>query len=511
MELCLLTGSICEGEGDCWRSTLQNHEQAEKPGAPGPRRVRGRGSDRWGLEGLTAREREQVRGDSALVVTEALKQVGLWHLADEHREGPEPVAFLLESPQDPASYMGEGTEEGHEHPSFFEWPLLKRMAQEYGMSMVSFDQGRTGHCRRKPTSLSRSWARWSDGLVKAIGLALNLRFGGRAHAGLAKMDVEEWKRHINQEHVPYRRDCRDCVEAMGFSSPHRRSKNASSAFVMAVDIMGPFEQGRDLGLNQWCKYVMVATIPVPIVKDLAGAPEEPLDHEAEVKDAVDIEEEKEEVELASEEQVAELNMKAALERAQEEVPLQNLTIAEPMQSRAVEDIVQALSKIHAHYSMLGVRPCRLHSDREKSFLTKAVARWVQAREMVHTMTSGDDGQSNGRVEAELLQLKRRMRLLLHTSKVEASLWPCALRHAATQRLRLQLQRLGVGSKPMVNFGSMVMAKSKRWHHQTGQLTNPFKRVQVLGPSPGRKHWFLQCFCKLSRLDVFARKRKKPRK
>ena len=189
------------------------------------------------------------------------------------------------------------------------------------------------------------------------------------------------------------------------------------------------------------------------------------------------------MELATEEQVGELNMKAALERAQEEVPLQNLTIAEPMQSRAVEDIVQALSKVHAHYRMLGVRPCRLHSDREKSFLTKAVAWWVQAREMVHTMTSGDDSQSNGRVEAELLQLKRRMRLLLHTSKVEASLWPCALRHAATQRLRLQLQRLGVGSKPMVNFGSMVMAKSKRWHHKTGELTNPFKRVQVLGPSP----------------------------
>ena len=103
------------------------------------------------------------------------------------------------------------------------------------MSLVSFDQGRTGHSRRKPTSLltnlrhledldglrgggsadpvegglqermkaSRSWARWSSGLVKAIGLALNLRFGGRAHIGLAKMDVDEWKRHINQEHVPY--------------------------------------------------------------------------------------------------------------------------------------------------------------------------------------------------------------------------------------------------------------------------------------------------------------------
>ena len=96
-------------------------------GPPGPRRVRGRGADRWGLEGLTAREREQVRGDSALVV----KQVGLWHLAEEHREGSDPVAFLLESPQDPASYVGDGVETGHDHPSFFEWPLLRRMVTRW--------------------------------------------------------------------------------------------------------------------------------------------------------------------------------------------------------------------------------------------------------------------------------------------------------------------------------------------------------------------------------------------
>ena len=309
------------------------------------------------------------------------------------------------------------------------------------MSLVSFDQGRTGHSRRKPTSLltnlhhledldglrgggsadpvegglqermkaPRSWARWSNGLVKAIGLALNLRFGGRAHIGLAKMDVEEWKRHIKQEHVPYRRDCRDCVEAMGFSSPHRRSRNASSAFVMAVDIMGPFEQGRDLGLNQRCKYVMVATIPAPIVKDLDGAPEEPLDHEAEVKDVVEIEEEKEDVELATEEQVAELSRAG-------ESPGRGSS-SEPHDCRA-----NAISSGGGHRAgtLQGSRPLQDVGGAAMSaalgqgevFLTKAVARWVQAREMVHAMTSGDDSQSNGRVEAELLQLKRRMRLLL---------------------------------------------------------------------------------------------------
>ena len=104
-------------------------------GPPAPRRVRGRGSDRWGLEGLTAREREQVRGDSALVV----QQVGLWHLR---------MNIVKEH-----FFWNLRTEAGQEHPSFFEWPLLKRMVEEYGMSMASFDQGRTGHSRRKPTSL----------------------------------------------------------------------------------------------------------------------------------------------------------------------------------------------------------------------------------------------------------------------------------------------------------------------------------------------------------------------
>lgn len=39
---------------------------------------------------------------------------------------------------------------GQENPSFFEWPLLQKFAQEQGMSLISFNQGRTEHSRRKP-------------------------------------------------------------------------------------------------------------------------------------------------------------------------------------------------------------------------------------------------------------------------------------------------------------------------------------------------------------------------
>ena len=57
--------------------------------------------------------------------------------------------FLLESPQDPATYQ-----EGQESPSFFEWPQLQQLFEEdENMKMVCFDQRATGHCRRKPTGL----------------------------------------------------------------------------------------------------------------------------------------------------------------------------------------------------------------------------------------------------------------------------------------------------------------------------------------------------------------------
>jgi hypothetical protein len=53
------------------------------------------------------------------------------------------TAFLLETPQDPASYLPE--EEGADCPSFLEFPEVKSLVEKEGMDLISFDQGRTGH------------------------------------------------------------------------------------------------------------------------------------------------------------------------------------------------------------------------------------------------------------------------------------------------------------------------------------------------------------------------------
>ena len=86
-----------------------------------------------------------TNNDSALV----LKQVGLWKMCQQSSKRMFMTEFLLESPQDPATYQ-----EGQESPSFFAWPQLQQLFEEdENMKMVCFDHRATGHCRRKPTGL----------------------------------------------------------------------------------------------------------------------------------------------------------------------------------------------------------------------------------------------------------------------------------------------------------------------------------------------------------------------
>ena len=192
---------------------------------PGPRPLRGRFDDRYGLPGLTDREKNLADSDAALL----LKQVGLFIRSEECRERHRVrTAFLLESPQDPLTYVPQARQE--ESPSFWAWPELMQLLRYQGMGLVSFDQGCFGHSRRKPTTcltnledmrdledqrstkhsealpkdikdrchLSSTWAVWAPGLRAAIREALHrhLRPEGDETAGeephLAKMTANCW-------------------------------------------------------------------------------------------------------------------------------------------------------------------------------------------------------------------------------------------------------------------------------------------------------------------------------
>ena len=106
---------------------------------PGPRPLRGRFHDRYGLPGLTDREKNLADSDAALL----LKQVGLFIRSEEccerHRVR---TAFLLESPQDPLTYVPQAREE--ESPSFWAWPELMQLRVLWALTTE------TDHVPHKP-------------------------------------------------------------------------------------------------------------------------------------------------------------------------------------------------------------------------------------------------------------------------------------------------------------------------------------------------------------------------
>ena len=148
---------------------------------------------------------------------------------------------------------------------------------------------------------------------------------------------------------------------------------------------------------------MVATVPLPMLeradiqveekadvvldeKETSESPEEPHgdQHEAssepQVLEKEAILEELEDdpdVELVGDEAVNRLNQ-AWLEHVEGlkgAVGLQNVTLVEILESRHIGHIVEAASRVFGRFRALGVPILRVHTDREKSFLSKPFQRW----------------------------------------------------------------------------------------------------------------------------------------
>ena len=195
-------------------------------------------------------------------------------------------------------------------------------------------------------------------------------------------------------------------------------------------------------------------------------------------------EEEEDQPRASDEEAKRLNdkVKDEMADAMKGVAVQNVTMAEVMESRSAREVIRAISLIFVKYRSLGIPLYRMHCDRAKEFLARPVQQWCLEHNLLLTMTAGDDHAANGRVETEVNQVKRRLRVVLKDSGAQVKLWPTALRHVVLQRNQMQLQRLGVDTFPMLPFYSKVMVKTKRWHKK-GPLASPFREVRLLGPSP----------------------------
>ena len=377
-------------------------------GSPGPCPLRGRRDLRFGLKDLNERELMKVDGDSALW----LKTLGLYERSQEGMTEnglSGRCGLVVENPQDPQEYV----DDGKGYPSFWEWEETVGFLQRH---QIRVDQGALGHQRPKPTMLlsnvgqlkeldgitsngsgeeiqsdlkerlkqTATWSTWAPGLVAALKVVIPKLLDGQAQQPmLSKLDLAGWKHHLQAQHVPYRRDCRVCLETMGSAEPHRRKKGQESAFVMSVDICGPFTKGTDLGVSKRrkVKYALIATIPVPqwpILGETEISPKDPqVDPEADSKEAPKggdeappgeeqpeavvppVEEEADELlldpepkDLIPEAEAKKRNrawedfVKKEAHEISKEVPVVNITFMEPIASRHQDEVTKALSKLH---------------------------------------------------------------------------------------------------------------------------------------------------------------------
>ena len=97
--------------------------------------------------------------------------------------------------------------------------------------------------------------------------------------------LQEWREHILNGHVPYRKDCRRCVEGAGLGIQRRKVKYPHS-YALSADLFGPVppdERGRDetcVSGNTYLRYALVGAFRVP--RSAVSRDEQPKEPEVQV-------------------------------------------------------------------------------------------------------------------------------------------------------------------------------------------------------------------------------------
>eukprot|EP00435_Cladocopium_sp_Y103_P029481 s181_g7.t1 len=105
------------------------------------------GPERFGFKGSDEYLQKRVEEDTLLW----LRQYYLFHRAK--KASSEKVLYLKEQPEDPERYLDGEVIAKQRYPSYCAFPEWTWMKEENDFIEVSFDQGRTGHPKRKPTTL----------------------------------------------------------------------------------------------------------------------------------------------------------------------------------------------------------------------------------------------------------------------------------------------------------------------------------------------------------------------
>ena len=533
-----------------------------------PRPVRGRTSQtQWGFEGLSPSEREAIIEDGILM----FRMIWLYLIAEavaEELGKPRPF-FGLEQPKDPETWVstqGMGITKPREgFASCWALQAIQDFGAEHRLHFWHFDQGPLGHEKRKPTTVmstvppppdvlvsgpghgtpsaksvetgpktpwpSSAWAAWAPQLKNIVKRevisALDAWTSVRCKA---LRDQENFLRHVVQGHLDFRRDCSACLAGAARGARHDR-KSVHDAWVLHVDLMGPFLEGSDE--HGRVKYVLTGVLTLPdfsrvreavqesedIASGAEAAPSATLreqkcpaplevsaplstlgppissslppvaDTDLEDYEPSDSGEGPEILAIQPEEEAApETDAdRKAVERAQQrweaaalalqlkECPVLELPFIRHLPDKSQATVAQGLLAMIAQVTYEGFM-----IRRGREFNNTTVHRLCRQRDIYQTFTQGDDPQQNGRVEAFHARLKGKTRTLLLGAGASPQDWPYAMRTAHAAMLSHAMLRLGRQTLLPLPFGTQVRVRTRSWERDLWS-----ERVQdavVLAPS-----------------------------
>ena len=378
---------------------------------------------------------------------------------------------------------------------------------------------------------------WSGCVQEAISVvvrsAVELQTGMLSRAATVraaggKADAS-FRQHLAHDHIPWRRDCRHCVEGGIQSRMHRRIKTPEG-FVLSVDLLGKYERGVSEHHPKvvWC-LVGCYTVPELSVgppqdqataqdsrQDVPGeaeAPDLPSDMDCEEYapslpgeplldedlDGLWAREEEgpmdwEQAEEDSREFVcaadAELREEEVMSREWTDQEKEHLSTSKmyelpfvvPLPNKREETVLDGIAFMITQIQALGYCVTRLHSDRGREFCNKRLRSFLRHRGIFKTTSEGDHYQQNGRVEGMINRIKRQARVLMTAASVEHQYWPFALQHVAA-RMRSRLSpTLGGPPSHVLPFGTKVYVRNRRWNRKGQRWAARGLVGTVLAPS-----------------------------
>ncbi|CAE7355869.1 RE2, partial [Symbiodinium sp. KB8] len=465
-------------------------------------RVKRSKNEPFGISGLPPLQQQHLDKETAAFA----KQMLIWMLASVCNAGP--VGFMMELPA-PLQTLSDGK---NLYPSPLELELWKAFRSVGGLRTVSFNMGAYGHHGKRPTIVGTNYPilyhldgtvkgcegclpsslldkeefrRWSQEfraiLLQAIGEGKDGSFVneeelvnlGVKMSRLSKKQREEWKRHLQNDHQPYRADCSVCINAQAYGYQHRRRK-MPGLYSVALDLAGPFKQkGRDMEFDDY-KYVMVAAYRCP--REYMGAasipeedrelyvPSDPEDGEDDPleMDPMDAEEEKGTDGETEGEPLGPETLDEAVEEYQKGKEPAVIYITRPLRRRTAPHVLQAAKEILLQLRQSGLHVDVLHTDRAREFKAKGFKEWTVDANVRHTKTAGADPSGNSTAELGVKWAKSRMRALLKGASMSAREWPMAINHASASMWARFFPMSPWSAPPAAAFGSKVWFRSKTY-------------------------------------------------